>query len=347
MRFEDASLMLKGGAETAPAEIEPHPLRANFEIHGYLYDRCGPIKSLIVLRSPALAPTTRPRRPGVGYSESGHVRKPHCLGGGDMRRRPPLAGKTYRSFRSYSGGGGAIGWHNNTLKIGVVFGCDQHPHFVRPRIACDGASSYSQRESHGTINPAGKLSQTSLARRSSRRVVHATFAREHEYKRHRTVSLLAGIDLVTSEVHALRLTYQPDPFYHRGVYKTAHSARQVGRKLDLGIQASGNVGLSRSSAMSRPCLSLAVAALAASLTCGVAVSQSTAPAPNPALETQASSEPSIAAKAENWTTKQWNAAKQKWSQDKAKWNACNQDTKDRRLSGRKSWSHLYDCMTKA
>ena len=33
--------------------------------------------------------------------------------------------------------------------------------------------------------------------------VHATFAREHEYKRHGTVSLLAGIDLVTVKVHAL------------------------------------------------------------------------------------------------------------------------------------------------
>jgi transposase len=33
--------------------------------------------------------------------------------------------------------------------------------------------------------------------------VHATFAREHEYKRHGTVSLLAGIDLVTGKVHAL------------------------------------------------------------------------------------------------------------------------------------------------
>ena len=33
--------------------------------------------------------------------------------------------------------------------------------------------------------------------------VHATFAREHEYKRHATVSLLAGIDLVTGKVHAL------------------------------------------------------------------------------------------------------------------------------------------------
>jgi transposase len=33
--------------------------------------------------------------------------------------------------------------------------------------------------------------------------VHATFAREHEYKRHGTVSLLAGIDLVSGKVHAL------------------------------------------------------------------------------------------------------------------------------------------------
>jgi len=32
---------------------------------------------------------------------------------------------------------------------------------------------------------------------------HATFARDHEYKRHGTVSLLAGIDLVTGAVHAL------------------------------------------------------------------------------------------------------------------------------------------------
>jgi transposase len=33
--------------------------------------------------------------------------------------------------------------------------------------------------------------------------VHAGFAREHEYKRHGTVSLLAGIDLVTGKVHSL------------------------------------------------------------------------------------------------------------------------------------------------
>jgi transposase len=32
---------------------------------------------------------------------------------------------------------------------------------------------------------------------------HATFARDHEYKRNGTVSLLAGIDLLTGQVHAL------------------------------------------------------------------------------------------------------------------------------------------------
>jgi transposase len=32
--------------------------------------------------------------------------------------------------------------------------------------------------------------------------VHATFTRDHEYKRHGTVTLLVGIDLVTSKVHA-------------------------------------------------------------------------------------------------------------------------------------------------
>ena len=32
---------------------------------------------------------------------------------------------------------------------------------------------------------------------------HATFTRDHEYKRHGTVSLLAGIDLLTGQVHAL------------------------------------------------------------------------------------------------------------------------------------------------
>lgn len=33
--------------------------------------------------------------------------------------------------------------------------------------------------------------------------IHSTFARDHEYKRHGTLSLLAGIDLLTGKVHAL------------------------------------------------------------------------------------------------------------------------------------------------
>src|SRR5947207_2859209 len=33
--------------------------------------------------------------------------------------------------------------------------------------------------------------------------VYATFARDHEYKRHGTLSLLAGVDLLTGKVHAL------------------------------------------------------------------------------------------------------------------------------------------------
>ena len=57
--------------------------------------------------------------------------------------------------------------------------------------------------------------------------------------------------------------------------------------------------------------------------------------------------PPATAKVENWTKKQWNAAKQKWVPGQAKWNACNQDTKNRALSGRKSWSHLYYYVTKA
>jgi hypothetical protein len=66
MRFQYASLKSKPpmfqpinpcpvcGAETTLAEIEPHPLHANFEIHGYFCDQCGPTKSLVALRKPPL-----------------------------------------------------------------------------------------------------------------------------------------------------------------------------------------------------------------------------------------------------------------------------------------------------
>jgi hypothetical protein len=109
--------------------------------------------------------------------------------------------------------------------------------------------------------------------------------------------------------------------------------------------------------MSRIRLTLALIA-AAGLTCGTAFAQMSppatnptpaakmAPAPKPAATAPASSQPSTATKVENWTTKQWNATKAKWSKDKAKWNACNKEATNQKLSGRKSWSSLYDCMSK-
>jgi hypothetical protein len=64
MRFQNAAPQLAPpnpcpicGVETALAEVEPHPLHANFEIHGYLCEQCGPIKSLVVLRSSRLQMT--------------------------------------------------------------------------------------------------------------------------------------------------------------------------------------------------------------------------------------------------------------------------------------------------
>jgi len=54
-----------------------------------------------------------------------------------------------------------------------------------------------------TRNPA---SRRSLPRRPIGRRCpgsHPTISRDHEYKRHGTVSLMAGIDLLTGQVHAL------------------------------------------------------------------------------------------------------------------------------------------------
>ena len=47
-----------------------------------------------------------------------------------------------------------------------------------------------------------------------------------------------------------------------------------------------------------------------------------------------------------WTKKQWNAAKAKWSKEKVKWANCQKQANEKKLSGRESWSFIYDCMTK-
>ena len=58
-----------------------------------------------------------------------------------------------------------------------------------------------------------------------------------------------------------------------------------------------------------------------------------------------SSKPSKVKQVETWTQKQWDAAKKDWAKDKAKWAACQKQSKDQKLQGRKSWSFLYTCMT--
>jgi hypothetical protein len=55
-------------------------------------------------------------------------------------------------------------------------------------------------------------------------------------------------------------------------------------------------------------------------------------------------EPSTADQVKHWTQRQWSAAKTEWQKDKAKWDMCNQRATQQHLSGRKSWSYIYDCM---
>src|ERR1700745_4532859 len=128
MRGQDAVLTFKllnpcpvCDAETVLAEIEPHPLHVNFEIQGYLCDRCGPIK---------------------------------------WHYRYTVGNATETSVRSrFSKGAG----QEAVIQAIATTAPDLPP------------------------EPG----------------VHATFAREHEYKRHSRVSLLAGIDLVTGKVPPL------------------------------------------------------------------------------------------------------------------------------------------------
>jgi hypothetical protein len=53
---------------------------------------------------------------------------------------------------------------------------------------------------------------------------------------------------------------------------------------------------------------------------------------------------STADQVKDWTQKKWNAMKREWRKDKAKWDACNRRASDQKLSGKASWSFIYDCM---
>jgi hypothetical protein len=89
-------------------------------------------------------------------------------------------------------------------------------------------------------------------------------------------------------------------------------------------------------------LSLIVAGVLAAGVLGTAA-QAQAPVRAPAAPSTAS-KPADGASA--WTRKKWIEAKAKWSQEKEKWADCRRQSKDQKLSGRKSWSFIASCMTK-
>ena len=80
------------------------------------------------------------------------------------------------------------------------------------------------------------------------------------------------------------------------------------------------------------------AAVLSMIMSGVALAQTTTPEPS-------SSTSSKVDDVSKWTTKQWNQAKAKWAKEKEKWTDCRKQSKDQKLTGRKSWSFLASCMT--
>jgi hypothetical protein len=64
-----------------------------------------------------------------------------------------------------------------------------------------------------------------------------------------------------------------------------------------------------------------------------------------AQTTKSDAQSTTSAKVENWTVEQWNAAKADWAKDKIKWADCQQQSTNRKLADRESWSFLYTCMT--
>jgi hypothetical protein len=55
-------------------------------------------------------------------------------------------------------------------------------------------------------------------------------------------------------------------------------------------------------------------------------------------------QPSTTEQVKTWSQKQWNKAKAEFAKDKAKWASCRRQSKEKKLSGRASWSFLYGCM---
>jgi hypothetical protein len=81
-----------------------------------------------------------------------------------------------------------------------------------------------------------------------------------------------------------------------------------------------------------------ISAAVVSMITGAALAQTATPAPP-------SSTSSKVDDVSKWTTKHWNQAKAKWAKEKEKWADCEKQSKDQKLTGRKSWSFLASCMT--
>jgi hypothetical protein len=79
------------------------------------------------------------------------------------------------------------------------------------------------------------------------------------------------------------------------------------------------------------------AAVLSMIVSGVALAQTATPEP--------SSTSSKIDDVSKWTKKEWNQAKAKWAKEKEKWADCQKQSKDQKLTGRKSWSFLASCMT--
>jgi hypothetical protein len=94
--------------------------------------------------------------------------------------------------------------------------------------------------------------------------------------------------------------------------------------------------------------SLLAVALAGAVAATQAVAETSAPvkSPAPSSSTSKPTDPSAAKQVENWTEKEWAEAVKEWSNDKVKWADCRAKSDAEKLSGRKSWSFLYQCMTK-
>lgn len=74
-----------------------------------------------------------------------------------------------------------------------------------------------------------------------------------------------------------------------------------------------------------------------------ALAQSTSPNPSPTPGPSPSAS-SPADEVKDWTLKKWDAMKREWRKDRTKWDACNRKASDQKLTGKASWSFIYDCM---